>query len=71
MTSPEAPAPAAPETPVSGAVSFSAAREVIGALRSVLYTEPGWDKPLTMERLHELLGYAEAELNGTQVEVPC
>lgn len=28
---------------------------------TTLYTEPGWDKPLTMERLHELLTLVLAE----------
>lgn len=71
MMRPEVPAAAAPETQVSGAASVSTVCDLITALRSVLYTEPGWDQPLTMERLHELLGYAETELNGTAVEVPC
>lgn len=52
----------APETQVSGAVSVPDVVQLLAALRAVLVAEPGWDKPLTQERLHELLGRTQRDL---------
>lgn len=45
----------APETKVSGAVPVSEVARFVDALQRVLYTEPGWEKPITQERLGDLL----------------
>ena len=36
--------------------------KLLDALRTVLYTEPGWDKPITQERLHDLLDRTRQDL---------
>jgi hypothetical protein len=37
------------------------AEQFVQRFLGVLFTEPGWEKPLTMERLHELLTLVLAE----------
>lgn len=55
MTPPPTQPHTAPETHVSGAVVVSEIERFIQTLTRVLYTEPGWEKPITQERLCDLL----------------
>lgn len=55
---PTQPDTTAPETQVSGAVSVTDVVGLLQLLQHLLVTEPGWDKPLTQERLFDLLQLA-------------
>ena len=59
---PTQPDTTAPETQVSGSVPVPDVLQLLDALRTVLYTEPGWDKPITQERLHDLLDRTRQDL---------
>jgi hypothetical protein len=39
--------------------------EFLSHLLNVLHTEPGWEQPLTQERLHELIIMTLDEINET------
>jgi hypothetical protein len=45
------------------AEQFSA-EQFVEQFCGVLFTEPGWESPLTMERLHELLKQTLAEFHA-------
>lgn len=44
-----------------GSVRVVNAEQLLVRILDTLYTEPGWEEPLTMERLHELLTQVLAE----------
>ena len=62
------PTTTAPETPVSGAVVVSEIDRFIQTLTRVLYTEPGWERPLAQERLCDLLALTQRDF---QQAGPC
>lgn len=59
---PTQPDTTAPETQVSGAVSVPDVVDLLQLLQHLLVTEPGWDRPLTQERLFDLLELAARNL---------